>query len=324
MNVRARALVSGLALALSLAACGGTNTVVSGGGGGGGGQQVPPGSLSVAPTSLSFSGAGAAAQTFTVSSTVPNLPAPQFNASGCSPVATIATTSTTLPATYTVTPTGNGSCSFTFDIGNASAALGVTVGPSNGNTINGSTQNVNLFVGGPSGTVSVSSSTGTFTYDATPCNGIATVTAQGNVSGTQTYSIAPVAGGTCQFIITSGAASFVVGVAVTGAVTGPGALTVSPTSMTFSNSTASAPQQGTLSFTGSVGQVSINEGDCIGNTGKPKLAYLTVNGTAPGAPISLPASFTVTLYGGGATGSCTIQFVPQNGASASLAVTVNP
>ncbi len=287
-------------------------------------SKWPPGSLSVAPTSLSFSGPGASSQTFTVSSTVPNLPAPQFNASGCSPVATIATTSTTLPATYTVTPTANGSCSFTFDIGNASAALGVTVGPSSGNTINGNTQNVNLSVGGPSGTVSVTSNTGSFTYDATACNGIATVTAQGNVSGTQTYSIAPVAAGTCQFVVTSGAASFVVGVSVTGAVTGAGALTVSPTAMTFSNSTASAPQQGTLNFTGSVGQVSINEGDCIGTTGKPKLAYLTLNSTTPGTPISLPASFTVTLYGNGATGSCTIQFVPQNGSSASLAVTVNP
>jgi len=321
MNVRARVLFCGLALALSLTACGGgSSTVVTGGGS----PQIPPGSLSVSPASLSFTGPGTGAQTFTVSSTVPNLPAPQLNASGCAPVATIATTSTTLPATYTVTPTANGSCSFTFDIGNAETSIGVTVGPSSGNTINGSTQTVNLFAGGTAGTVSVSSSTGSFTYDATACSGIATVTAQGNVSGTQTYSIAPVSAGTCQFIVTSGAASFVVGVTVNAQPSGPSSLTVSPTTMTFSNSTASAPQQGTLSFTGSVGATSINENDCIGNTGKPKLAYLTVNGTAPGSPITLPATFTVTLYGNGATGSCTIQFVPQNGSSASLTVTVNP
>ena len=45
-----------------------------------------------------------------------------------SPVASISTTSTTLPATYTVTPQGNGVCTFVFTIGNRSATLGINVG----------------------------------------------------------------------------------------------------------------------------------------------------------------------------------------------------
>ncbi len=105
---------------------------------------------------------------------------------------------------------------------------------------------------------------------------------------------------------------------------GAAALSLTSSSLTFSNSTASAPQQDTLNFTGAVGSVSINEDSCIGNTGNAKLAYLTLNGVAPGAPVSLPASFTVSLYGNGATGTCSIVFTPQNGTAATLTVTVNP
>ncbi len=188
MNVRARALFGGIALTLALAACGGGTTSVGGGGGGGGQQPNGPGTLSVTPASLAFSGPGAAPQTFTVSSTVPNLAAPNLNTSGCAPVASIATTATTLPATYTVTPNANGSCSFTFDLGHASAAIGVTVGPSSGNTISGNPQNVNLYVGGTNGSVSVTSSTGSYALDATACSGIASVTPRRLDAGPSTRS----------------------------------------------------------------------------------------------------------------------------------------
>jgi hypothetical protein len=323
MNVRVRALFGALALSLPLAACGGgTNSVVSGGGGGNG--QIPPGSVSIAPAALTFTGPGAAAQTFTVNSTVGNVAAPAINGSGCAPVVSIATTSTTLPATYTVTPTANGSCTLTVDLGNASAALGITVGPAGGNTITGSTNNVVLYVGGTSGSVSVSSPSNTYSTDTTACTGIATVTPLSNTNGSQVYTVAPVAAGSCQFVIWSGSSSTVVGVTVNPQQSGPASLSLTSSTMTFSNSTASAPQQDTLNFSGPVGAVTINENDCIGNTGKPKLAYLTVNNSPPGAPVSLPASFTVTLYGAGATGSCTINFVPQNGTGATLTVNVNP
>ncbi len=328
MNVRARALFGGIALSLCLAACGGggSTTVISSGGGGGN-NTVGPGSLSITPASLTFAGPGAAAQTFTVSSTVANEPAPTLNAAGCSPVATISSSSTTLPATYTVTPTANGTCSFTVDLGHASAAIGVTVGPSSGNSLSGTTNNVALYVGGTSGSVSVSSTAGSFSTDTTACSGIATITPLPSSAGSQLYSVAPVAIGTCQFIVLSGSQSFSVGVTVNATPTGAAALALQTSTLTFSNATASAPQQDTLNFSGAVGQVAIDESDCTGGangTTKPKLAYLTLNGVAPGAPVSLPASFTVTLYGGGATGSCNIVFTPQNGTGATLAVVVNP
>src|ERR1700676_367988 len=93
-----------------------------------------PGSNSVAvtPSSLAFSGPGAGAQTFTVSSTTANAPLPTIDPFGCSPVVSITTTSTTLPATYTVTPQGNGACTFVFTIGNRSATLGINVGGGSG------------------------------------------------------------------------------------------------------------------------------------------------------------------------------------------------
>ena len=137
----------------------------------------------------------------------------------------------------------------------------------------------------------------------------------------------PVGVGTCQFLVLSGSASFTVGVTVNATPSGPAALSLTSSTMTFSNATSSAPQQDTLNFSGPVGAVSIDESDCTGGPGgaaKPKLAYLTLNGVAPGAPVSLPASFTVTLYGNGATGTCNIVFTPQNGTGTTLAVTVNP
>ncbi|HEX3550516.1 MAG TPA: hypothetical protein VHT53_09075 [Candidatus Elarobacter sp.] len=325
MDARARALLCGIALSLCLAGCGGGSSGTSFGGGG---TTTPgPGSLSIAPTSLTFTGPGAAAQTFTVTSTIPNEPAPAINASGCSPVATIATTSTTLPATYTVTPTANGTCSFTADLGRAEAAIGITVGPAGGSITGPSSNAVTLYVGGTAGSVSVSSPSGSFSTDTTACNGIATVSQISNSGGTAVYQISPAAAGSCQFVITSGASSFTEDVTVNPTPSGAAALTVAPTSMTFSNATASAPQQGTLNFSGPVGAVVINESDCTGGangTAKAKLAFLTINNANPGAPVSLPASFTVTLYGSGATGTCSIVFTPQNGSSATLAVTVNP
>ncbi len=118
----------------------------------------------------------------------------------------------------------------------------------------------------------------------------------------------------------------------------PGVLSVSPQSMTFS-STNAASQTGTISFTGNVGQASINEDTCIGQSNPPvqfpsgpKIAYLVLNGTPtppPGgltAPISLPATFTVTPYPppNNVTGTCQIFFNPQFGTGTVMTVTVNP
>jgi hypothetical protein len=312
-----------VALSLGLSACGGGgSSSVTGGGGGGG--NIAPGSLLITPASLTFSGPGAASQTFTISSTVPNLPAPQVNLSGCSPVAGIATASTTLPATYTVSPTANGNCTFIANLGNASATIGITVGPSGSPGINGSTNTVALFVGGTAGSVTVSSSSGNpFTADATACNGVASVTNTSNAGGSASYSVAPIAAGTCQFPIVNGSSSFLVAVVVNTQPSGPGALQLSTTSMTFASQNSPA-QQATLSFTGNVGQVSINQSDCIGQTGKPKMVYFSLPGVKPGTPVSLPATIQINPYGpvDGGDGTCVIHFIPQNGTGVDLTVTI--
>ena len=65
-----------------------------------------------------------------------------------------------------------------------------------------------------------------------------------------------------------------------------------------------------------------DESSCIANNAK--IAYITLNNVPPNQPVTLPQTATVTPYGPNfSTGSCTIVFVPQNGASASLTVTVN-
>ena len=323
MAHRAFSALAAVALAVSLAACGGGSS----GGGGSVGPPVPtppgPGSISISPSSLAFSGPGAPSQTFTVSSTVGNVAAPQFDAFGCGPVVTISGSSPTLPATYTVTPVGNGNCSLVANLGRASASIGITVG-GGGPSSNVSASTVTLFVGGTSGSVLVGSSSGQFTADTTPCNGIASVTS-GPFTGSSTYnqqfSITPVSTGSCQLTLVNGSASVVVNVVVNPGPGGPNALVLSSTTMDFA-STAAPPQQDTLNFTGNVGQVTIDENDCIGNTGKPKIAYLTLNGVPPGSPVSLPQSFTVTLYGS-ASGTCQINFVPQTGSPATLTITVH-
>ncbi|HEX3463459.1 MAG TPA: hypothetical protein VHS78_05350 [Candidatus Elarobacter sp.] len=321
MPHRAISALGAFVLAVSLAACGGGS---SGGGGFVGPPNPPgPGSISISPSSLSFSGPGAASQTFTVSSTLGNVAAPQFDTFGCGPVVQISPSSSTLPATYTVTPLANGTCSLVANLGHASASIGITVGGS-APSFNASTSTVTLYVGGTAGNVLVGASSGAFTADTTACAGIASVTPNafaGSSTYNQSFSIAPVSAGSCQLTLVNGSASVVVTVNVNPGPGGPNALVLSPSSMDFA-STGAAPQQGTLNFTGNVGQVSIDENDCTGGTGKPKIAYLTLNGVPPGSPVTLPQSFTITLYGN-ATGTCQINFVPQTGSAATLTITVH-
>ena len=321
MAHRALTALAAFALSVSLAACGGGSS---------GSSAAPytppqygPGSISISPGTMSFAGPGSAAQTFTISSTAGNIAAPQFDTFGCSSVVTISGSSTTLPATYTVTPVANGSCSLVANLGHASATIGINVGGS-APSVNASTSTVSLYVGGTAGTVLVGASSGTFTADTAACNGIASVTSNGFVGSStydQQFSIAPVSAGSCQLTLVNGSASVVVSVVVNSGTSGANALVLSSTSMDFA-STAAGPQQDTLNFTGNVGQVSIDENDCIGNTGKPKIAYLTLTGVPPGSPVTLPQAFTVTLYGS-ASGTCQINFVPQTGTPATLTITVH-
>ncbi|HWT04464.1 MAG TPA: hypothetical protein VN224_01790, partial [Xanthomonadales bacterium] len=126
--------------------------------------------------------------------------------------------------------------------------------------------------------------------------------------------------GSCTFSIVDGSNSLLVPVVVNPSST-PNGVVVSPSALSFASPNA-AGQTVNLSFQGSIGQVTIDESSCIANNAK--IAFLTLNNVQPGQPVTLPQTATVTPYGPGfATGSCTIVFVPQSGASASLTVTVN-
>jgi hypothetical protein len=276
-------------------------------------------SVAVTPSALTFSAPGAAAQTFTVSSTTANAPLPTIDPFGCSPVASIGTTSTTLPATYTVTPLGNGVCTFVFTIGNRSATLGIIVGGGSGGSFTTTANPLTFTLGGPSQTYTATASGGTLAADATSCNGIATVTGGGGTSP-QTFTVSPTAVGSCTFSIVDGSNSLLVPVVVNPTTTANGVV-ISPSALSFA-SPSSAGQTVNLNFQGSIGNVTIDESSCT--AGSARVAYLTLNNVPPGQPVTLPQTATVTPYGPGfATGSCTIVFTPQSGASASLTVTVN-
>ena len=280
-----------------------------------------PGSNSVAvtPSSLSFSGPGAGAQTFTVSSTTTNAPLPTIDPFGCGPVVSIATTSTTLPATYTVTPQGNGVCTFVFTIGNRSATIGINVGGGSGGSFTTTSNPMTFTLGGPAQTYTATASSGTLSADATSCNGIATVTGGGGASP-QTFTVSPTNVGSCTFSIVDGSNSLLVPVVVNPTTTTTGVI-VSPSALSFASPSA-AGQQVNLSFQGAIGNVTIDESSCIANNAK--IAFITLNNAPPNQPVTLPQTATVTPYGPNfSTGSCTIVFVPQSGASASLTVTVN-
>ncbi len=336
MVCRSLSSLAAVALTLSLAACGGGssggNSVAPGGG-----QGPSPGSVSIAPNALSFASGASPSQTFTLNSSVPGVATPAIDPFGCGSVATLSTTSTTLPAVYTVTPQGNGTCTFVVNFGHQSATLGITVGGGANPIITGG-GTVSLFVGGTSGSVSVNASSGTLVPDTNACAGIASITANaGNSATAQTYTIAPASAGSCVFSIVDGASSVSVPIGVSSTATSAGVF-VSPTAMTIASphidpftcpnpgsTCADGPAlPGTISFTGSVGQVSIDEHECLGAPpigGPNTMAFMTIPGSPPN-PVSLPTNFTVNSYGN-KIATCHIFINPQFGTGATLTVTTN-
>ncbi len=320
--------VLALTLSVSLAACGGggssapaapvtgpTSTPTS----------APPSGIGINayPDALTFAGSGSAAQAFVVRLTGQNTTTPTLSTQ-CGSVATVTTTATTFPATYTVTPHAVGGCTVVFTAGNSSAAVSITVGAASGGVLTPSNTTLSL-TAGQSGTFSVSTTSGTIAIDATACNGIAGVTlASGAGTTSQTYNVQATASGNCAVTVYDGPFSFQEDIVVSGAAAA-NAVTLTPVALNFSSPTAAA-QTVHIGFTGSVGAVSIDESSCDSNvTGGPKIAYLTLVGTTAGTSVSLPVNATVTPFGsvqGG--GTCQIVFTPQTGNSATLLVSVAP
>ena len=330
MLSRLRPLFAVTGVVLGLSACGGGSsspTYVAPGPGPGPNPTPPPtASVAVSPSTLAFAGAGATAQTFTISSTTPNAPAPVVSPYGCNGVATVGNpSSTTLPATYTVTPQGNGVCTFVVTIANRSATLGITVGGASGGSFTSSANPLTFTVGGPAQSYTATATSGTLTADTTSCNGIVTVSGGGGASP-QTFSISPVAAGSCTLSIVDGANALLVPISVNASSTTASAVFASPSALSFA-SPYDTPQQVSITAQGSFGNITVDESSCI--AASAKIAYLTLNGVAPGQTVTPPVTATVTPYGTGGyqspgTGSCTINFISSTGAApASITVVVN-
>ncbi|GAC1574505.1 MAG: hypothetical protein NVS3B7_06420 [Candidatus Elarobacter sp.] len=279
--------------------------------------------MAISPSAIAFAGAGSAPQTFTITSSVSGAQGPTINTAACAPVVTFSGGSTTLPTTYTVSPVAIGSCSIVVTVGTKSAAIGITVGtpPNNPGAISGSGSGLTLTLGGGTGTYTVNvtggTGPGTLTFDATSCNGIAGISGSGGPPP-QTFTATALAAGTCAVTVYDGSQSFAVPITVNAAPSGTG-LFITPSAVSLSSRDAQ-PQPFTITFQGNVGQVSFDQSSC----NKPRIAYFVLD--AGTGPVLLPATGKIYGYGSktGGSGSCTIVFTPQNGASATLAVSVSP
>ena len=327
MSIRFRALLAVVAATFSLTACGGGGTTVQPNPAPNPGPPGPAGSVSLSSSEVDFANAASPSQTVTLNTTVPS-PAPVFNPVNCGTVATITSTGGA-SFNYTVTPNGNGTCVAVFTVANVSTTLTITVGGTGGVTTT-SNAVVNVSVGG-AGSFSASASSGSWTIDATSCHGIATFSTTSTGSSV-TYNITPVAAGTCTAttVDTAGHAVVLQPIVVTSGNTAS-TLSITPSALTFSVANDPGPKTFTISVNGTagLGALTTDESSCWNgqNTGSPRIAYVTLNGSAPGASVTPPATFTVTIFTpaqGGQTGSCAINFTSGGTVYGSLPITVSP
>lgn len=328
MTFRLRSLLAAVTASLLLAGCGGGSTTVTPNPPPNGGPPGPAGSISLSSSTLAFASAASPAQSVTVSTTIAS-PVPTFNPINCGGVATITSTGTGSTVQYTVQPTGNGTCALVVTIDNVSATLTVTVGGAAGLTTTTNTA-ITVSVGG-GGSFNVSAASGTWTLDSKSCTGIATFTTNGTGDAV-TYGITPVAAGTCTAtaVDTVGHGLVLQPIVVTSGNTAS-TLSLSPPALAFSVANAAQPQTFTLSVNGTagLGALTIDESSCWNGqaTGTPRIAYVQLNGANPGASVTPPATFTVTLFSpaqGGQLGSCSINFVSGGTVYAFEAISVGP
>ena len=327
MSFRFRFFLAVAAASLSLAACGGGGTTVQPNPAPNPGPPGPAGSVSLSTSEVDFASPASASQTVTLSTTVPS-PAPVFDPVNCGTVATI--TSTGVGSfSYTITPNGAGTCVAVFTVANVSTTLTITVGGTGG-VITTTNTALSVSVGG-SGSFSASASSGTWAIDGTSCRNIATFSTTSTGSAV-TYNVAPVAAGTCTVtLVNTTGRAMVLQPLVVNSGNSPSTLTITPSALAFSVGNDPGPKTFTISTTGTagLGSLSTDESSCWNgqNTGTPRIAFVTLNGVAPGTPVTPPATFTVTLFTpaqGGQTGSCAINFSSGGVVFGSLPITVGP
>ena len=328
MTIRLRSLLAVVGASLCLAACGGGTTTVAPRPNPNPGPPGPAGSLSLSSSQLNFASAASPAQTVTASTTIAS-PLPTFNSVNCGSVATITSTGTGGAIAYTVTPNGNGVCAVVITIKNVSATLTITVGGASGLvTVDNSA--VTVSVGG-AGSFSASAGSGTWTIDGNSCAGIATFSTT-STGDSVTYNITPVAAGTCTAtaIDTAGHALVLQPIVVTSGNVAS-TLQLTPPALAFSVASSAGPKTFTMTISGTagLGALSVDESSCWNgaSSGSPRIAYVELNGAAPGATVTPPATFTVTLFTtaqGGQLGSCAINFVSGGVVYGSEAISVGP
>ncbi len=332
MTFRLRSLLAVLSASLCLSACGGGSTTVQPNPAPNPGPPGPAGSISLSSSQLNFASAASPSQTLTVTTTIAS-PAPSFNPVGCPGVATVTSSGTGGAIAYTVTPNGIGTCAAVITIANVSATFTITVGGSAG-LVTVTNSAVTVSVGG-AGSFSGTASSGTWTIDGNSCRGIATFSTT-STGASVTYNISPVAAGTCTAtaINTTGHAIVLQPIVVTSGNTAS-TLQLTPSALAFSVAAVLANPPGSNTFTMSIngtaglGALTVDESTCWnGNTtGSPRIAYATLNGAAPGASVTPPATFTVTIFTpaqGGQTGTCAINFTSGGTVYGSESITVGP
>ncbi len=164
-------------------------------------NSAGPQTLSATPSVLVFTGAGTAAQSFTVTGTGGTGPGTvSINAASCAGIATVSGAGGAPPQSFSVTPIGNGGCSVVVVDGEVSTTVPISVGQTT-TTAALSVTPTSLTFSAPNSapqsvTVSYQGYVGQVTVNQSACTGIATFTIP-NGSLPQTGTVTPVAVGTC-------------------------------------------------------------------------------------------------------------------------------
>jgi len=255
-----------------------------------------PGSVVVAPSSVTFTALGSgAAQDASVSQ---SSYAGSFTESDtCAGKATIARTSESAgKSTYSVTPVAAGSCTATFAGGNGETGqLAIAIAPYGNVDVAPGSMTFTATGSGAAQTANVSQTnySGTFA-ESDDCGSVATVAAESNENGAATYRVTALARGSCKATFTGGGkASAPLDISVTPF----GNVVVTPSTLTFNATGAGNAQHAAVSQSGYTG--SFTESDDCGTTAT---VAVTANGSGT-------ASLTVTAN---AAGACSATFTGGN------------
>ena len=269
------------------------------------------GDILVEPSSLQFDATGSdAAQKVAVS---------QSGFSGgfeetdtCSGIATIdAISNAKGHAKYRVTPVAKGTCTATFHGGHKETApLSVTVAPPGNVVVTPSSLSFDTVGSGAAkpATVSQTDYTGSF-GESDNCNGIATVVASANAGGHASYTVTPLASGTCSATF-SGGNKETAPLSISVTPPPPGDVVVTPDSLMFTSLGPDGSQG--VKVTQSHYDAGFTETDNCSGIAVVASAKTTGGGSA---------AYSVTAL---AKGSCSATFTGGGGKSSPLSVTVAP